>query len=320
MREVKPFGVKAKASAIAAAICIASTGTTTNAQESQGATSVLLEEIVVTARKREESLMDVPISVSAYSSDQLEVLKVRDIQSLSVGLPNVAFDDIGTTRGVANFSIRGLGINSSIPSIDPTVGTFIDGVYLGTNAGVVFDVFDLDSIEVLRGPQGTLFGRNVTGGAVLLNSKAPSEEFEGKIKASIEGGGEDLNKYFMGSVGGSVSDTLAAKISFYTNQDDGYFLNRFNNEAFGEQDTVSVRPMVVWTPNDNLSITAIYDYFDSDGDGPASQNHVNGFGVTNAATNFDRDSLDFSIDNGGFLSTRSDFFRTTLEYDVVLLS
>ena len=240
MREVKPFGVKAKASAIAAAICIASTGTTTNAQESQGATSVLLEEIVVTARKREESLMDVPISVSAYGSDQLEVLKVRDIQSLSVGLPNVAFDDIGTTRGVANFSIRGLGINSSIPSIDPTVGTFIDGVYLGTNAGVVFDVFDLDSIEVLRGPQGTLFGRNVTGGAVLLNSKAPSEEFEGKIKASIEGGGEDLNKYFMGSVGGSVSDTLAAKISFYTNQDDGYFLNRFNNEAFGEQDTVSV--------------------------------------------------------------------------------
>ena len=316
MRGSKIFTTTAKSVAIAVAASFTSTGSVVHAQESQGATSVLLEEIVVTARKREESIMDVPISVSAYSADQLEVLKVRDIQSLSVGLPNVAFDDIGTTRGVANFSIRGLGINSSIPSIDPTVGTFIDGVYMGTNAGVVFDVFDLESIEVLRGPQGTLFGRNVTGGAVLLKSKAPSEEFEGKIKASVEGGGEDLNKYFMGSVGGPVSETLAAKISFYTNQDDGYFLNRFNNEAFGEQDTVSIRPMLVWTPNDKLSVTAIYDYFDSDGDGPASQNHINGFGVTNAATNFDRDSLDFSIDNTGFLSTRSDFLRSTVEYEL----
>jgi len=316
MRGSKIFTTTAKSVAIAVAASFTSTGSVVHAQESQGATSVLLEEIVVTARKREESIMDVPISVSAYSADQLEVLKVRDIQSLSVGLPNVAFDDIGTTRGVANFSIRGLGINSSIPSIDPTVGTFIDGVYMGTNAGVVFDVFDLESIEVLRGPQGTLFGRNVTGGAVLLKSKTPSEEFEGKIKASVEGGGEDLNKYFMGSVGGPVSETLAAKISFYTNQDDGYFLNRFNNEAFGEQDTVSIRPMLVWTPNDKLSVTAIYDYFDSDGDGPASQNHINGFGVTNAATNFDRDSLDFSIDNTGFLSTRSDFLRSTVEYEL----
>ncbi len=285
-------------------------------QNGQSAQSKLLEEVVVTARKREESVMDVPIAVTAFNSGQLEILKVRDIQSLSVGLPNVAFDDIGTTRGVANFSIRGLGVNSSIPSIDPTVGTFIDGVYLGTNAGVVFDVFDLQSIEVLRGPQGTLFGRNVTGGAVLLKSKAPGDEFEGQIKASIEGGGEKPNKYLMGSFGGPVSSTLAAKVSFYTNQDDGYFLNLFNNEAFGEQDTVSIRPMIVWTPNDRLSITAIYDYFDSDGDGPASQNHRNGFGVTNQLTDFDRNSLDFSIDNEGFLSTRSDFFRTISTLDI----
>jgi iron complex outermembrane receptor protein len=73
-------------------------------------------------------VLDVPLSISAFSSEQRDVLKVRDIQSLSVGFPNVAFDDIGTTRGVANFSIRGIGVNSSIPSIDPTIGTFIDGV------------------------------------------------------------------------------------------------------------------------------------------------------------------------------------------------
>jgi len=286
------------------------------AQENSNASSTLLEEIVVTARKRQESILDVPIAVTAFNSEQLEILKVRDIQSLSVGMPNVAFDDIGTTRGVANFSIRGLGVNSSIPSIDPTVGTFVDGVYLGTNSGVVFDVFDLDSIEVLRGPQGTLFGRNVTGGAVLLNSAKPGEEFEGKIKGSVEGGGEDPNYYLMGSFGGPVSETFAAKISFFTNQDEGYFLNLNTGNAHGEQDTVSFRPMFVWTPSDRLSITAIYDYYDSSGDGPAPQNHRNGFGVTNQLTDFSRDSLDLSIDEEGFLETRSDFFRTITELDV----
>jgi len=285
-------------------------------QNSTNAASTLLEEVVVTARKRKESLFDVPIAVTALGSEQLDVLKVRDIQSLSIGLPNVALDDVGTTRGIANFSIRGLGINSSIPSIDPTVGTFVDGVYLGTNTGVVFDVFELESVEVLRGPQGTLFGRNVTGGAVLLNSKKPNEEFEATIKGSIEGGGEKTNQYLMGSVEGSINDSLAAKISFYTNQDNGYFLNLNTNQAFGEQDTVSVRPVIVWTPNDSFSFTAIYDYFDSSGDGPAAQNHRGGNRITNQLTDFDRNSFDFSIDEEGFLETRSDFLRTATELEL----
>lgn len=303
--------------ALAIAMTAMMSGGSAIAQEQKArSSSTLLEEIVVTARKRQESILDVPIAVTALNSEQLDLLKVRDIQSLSVGLPNVAFDDIGTSRGVANFSIRGLGINSSIPSIDPTVGTFIDGVYLGTNAGVVFDVFDLESIEVLRGPQGTLFGRNVTGGAVLLNTARPTDEFSGKFKAAYETGGEKPSTYLMGSIGGPVSETLAAKISVYTNQDDGYFFNQFTQAAHGEKDTVSVRPMVVWTPTDNLSITAIYDYFNSEGDGPASQNHVNGLGISNAAANFDRNTLDLSIDETGFLDVQSDFLRTILELDL----
>lgn len=279
-------------------------------------TALLLEEIVVTARKREESVLDVPLSISAFNSEQLDVLKVRDIQSLSVGLPNVAFDDIGTTRGVANFSIRGIGVNSSIPSIDPTVGTFVDGVYLGTNSGTVFDVFDLESIEVLRGPQGTLFGRNVTGGAVLLNTKLPGDELEAKVKASYEVGGEDPNYYLMGTVGGPVSDTLGLKLTAYTNQDDGYFENLLTGEAIGEQDTVSIRPSLRWTPTENFELAVRYEYFDSNGDGPASQNHVNGLGISNAQTNFDRNSHDLSIDTVGFIDTRSDFFNVRADWDV----
>ncbi|MEM6476177.1 MAG: Plug domain-containing protein, partial [Pseudomonadota bacterium] len=104
--------------------------------------------IIVTGTKTQdpEDVQDVPLAVTAFNSDTLEAFKVRDVQGLTFQAPNVSLDQIGTSRGTANFSIRGLGINSSIPSIDPTVGVFVDGVYLGNNAGVVFDLFDLDSV------------------------------------------------------------------------------------------------------------------------------------------------------------------------------
>ncbi len=314
----KLFSTVAKPVLTAAIAVATGVGASTAAyaqEEARSSTSILLEEIVVTARKRDESSFDVPVAITALSSAQLDVLKVRDLETLAVGLPNVAFDDIGTAPGVANFSIRGLGINSSIPSIDPTVGTFVDGVYLGTNAGVVFDVFDLESIEVLRGPQGTLFGRNVTGGAVMLNTAKPSEEFEAKVRAAVETGGEEPSYFLMGTVGGQVSDTLAAKLSVYSNKDDGYFLNQFSGNAIGKSETVSIRPTLVWTPTDNVSLTLIYDYFDSEGDGPAAQNHTNGLGISNAAAPFDRNSFDVSIDTEGSSDMRSDFFRARLDVD-----
>ena len=180
-------------------------------QESSGSTDVLLEEVMVTARKRQEPAQMVPVAITAFGSKQLEALKIRDLGNLSVGIPNVAMDDIGTFRSVANFSIRGLGINSSIPSIDPTVGVFIDGVYQGQNAGIVIDMFDIQTIEVLRGPQGTLFGRNVTGGAVLINTKKPGDELEFTMRAALDGnpnGDGGLNSYIMGAVGGPITDTF----------------------------------------------------------------------------------------------------------------
>lgn len=133
--------------------------------------------IVVTGTKTQnaEDVQDVPLAVTAFNADSLEALKVRDVQGLTYSAPNVSLDQVGTSRGTANFSIRGLGINSSIPSIDPTVGVFVDGVYLGFNGGVVFDLFDLESVEILRGPQGILFGRNTTGGAVLINTGNPTD-------------------------------------------------------------------------------------------------------------------------------------------------
>jgi iron complex outermembrane receptor protein len=128
----------------------------------------MLEEIVTVARKKSaaESVQDVPVAVTAFGAAQLDAQFVKKIEDLSYVMPNVQLESVGTFPGVQNFSIRGQGINSSIPSVDPTVGVFVDGLYMGTTYGVVIDTFDLESVEVLRGPQGLLFGRNVTGGAV----------------------------------------------------------------------------------------------------------------------------------------------------------
>ncbi len=227
------------------------------AQERRGSASILLEEIVVTARKREESAQDVPLAITAFSSDQVEALKVRDLTNLAVGMPNVALDDIGTTRGSANFSIRGLGINSSIASIDPTVGLFVDGVYLGNNVGVIFDMFDVESVTVLRGPQGILFGRNVTGGAILLNTKKPGDEFEAKVRVAADAGGDGgMNQYLMGSIGGPLSDTFSAKLSAYYNDDEGWFKNQFDGSDIGAVEQTMIRPVVVWTPTDNTELVS----------------------------------------------------------------
>lgn len=285
----------------------------------KSSSSALLEEIVITARKREESLQDVPLSVSAYSNEQIEALKVRELGNLSVGMPNVALDDISSVKGAANFSIRGLGVNSSIPSIDPTVGLYVDGVYLGVNNGVLLDVFDLEAIEVLRGPQGTLFGKNVTGGAILMRTQNPEEEFAASIKAAVDGGtseGSGLNKYVMGSVTGPLGDKVQGKLSVYFNDDDGWFENSFNGDNHGKSETWLIRPAIAFQPTDNLNILLKYEHFENEADGAAGQSHTNGLGVSGTPVNFDDDSFDFAIDQSGFSETETDFFVAQIDLDV----
>ncbi len=289
------------------------------AQEPQrrGGSAALLEEVVVTARKREEGAQEVPLSVSAFNSDQINALKVRDINDLSVGMPNVSLEDIGTSRGTANFSIRGLGVNSSIPSIDPTVGVFVNGVYLGTNNGVIFDTFDLESIEVLRGPQGTLFGRNVTGGAVLLNTKKPGDELEANFRTAVETGDiGGINTYVMGGIGGPVTDDLGARLVLYYNDDEGQLENDFTGEDVLGIEQIMARGTVTWSPADRTDFTFTYEYLDTDGDGPAAQSHTNGDGVPGTPINNDRDEFDLSIDEVGYQETETNFFIAQLDQGV----
>ena len=290
-----------------------------NAQDSRQHSDMmpLLEELVVTARKREETVLDAPLSITALGADQIEARKLRGLTDLAVSMPNVALDDVGTTRGVANFSMRGLGINSSIPSIDPTVGVFVDGVYLGMTFGAALDMFGLESIEVLRGPQGILFGRNVTGGAILVNTRKPGDEFEARVRAALDGGGDGgLNKYLMGSAGGPVSDSLSVGITAYYNDDDGWFENKLTGDDFGAFEQTMIRPVVVWKPSGQVELVVRYTYEEISGDGSASQAHTNGLGIDGAPANFDRDSHDFSIDGEGFQDTETHFVTAEINLNV----
>lgn len=252
--------------------------------------------IVVTGTKTQnaENVQDVPLAVTAFNAESLDALKVRDVQGLTYSAPNVSLDQIGTSRGTANFSIRGLGINSSIPSIDPTVGVFVDGVYLGFNGGVVFDLFDLESVEILRGPQGILFGRNTTGGAVLINTGKPTDYLTGKFRAAADGplvdGGRGGANYTVSGVisGPIVEDTLLFKLGAYYNKDEGYFTNLFDGSNHGKAETKILRGALEGRFGD-LTLTGKLDYFTSDGDGPSGQNR----GL------FERDTFDLSIDERG---------------------
>ena len=257
----------------------------------EGSARAFLEEIVTTARKRStaEAVQDVPVAVSAFGAQQIDAMFVKKVEDLSYLMPNVQLESVGTFPGVQNFSIRGQGINSSIPSVDPTVGVFVDGVYMGTTYGVVIDTFDLESVEVLRGPQGLLFGRNVTGGAVVLRNARPTGEFGFRMRA----GGTDASQtnIALAVEGPMVEGLLAAKLAFLFDNDQGYYkslnpsaaapaphplqpfyINPADGSDVGGMETMLLRPSFVWTPNETQDWTLMAEFGNSRGDGAAWSN------------------------------------------------
>lgn len=228
------------------------------------ASQVLIENIVVTARKKSagESAQDVPATLTAVSGDQLEAAFITDLTQLGNVMPNVNLDE-AAFPGIANYTIRGMGFNSTIASAEPTVGTFVDGVYLGVNHGSNLGLFDLESVEVLRGPQGTLFGRNVTAGAVVMRSRRPDGEFAGVVRMGLGSGGRQL---IGGGVEGSLTDTLAGKIYAEFNARDGDFYNIHTRKDIGEEDSVFVRQIFAWRPTSTVDVTTILEHGKVDGE------------------------------------------------------
>jgi len=278
------------------------------AQAAGAGQAVGLEEIVVTARKRTEGLQDVPVAVTALDAARLEARGFKNIQDISFSIPNVALDTIGSNSTSANFAIRGLGATSSVQSLEPSVGTFVDGAYLAVNAGVVTDTFDIERIEVLRGPQGTLFGRNVTGGAVLIETKRPSQTMGGSILARGSTGlsAPADGDYVLGAAWtGPLSDAIAVRLAGYYHQDDGYGRNlavrvqpSINNgdDTSPDNKTWFIRPSILFEPNSEVSLLTRYEHLENDGTGMPLQNWAN----------FREGTFDFSTNEVGISKTKVD--------------
>ena len=209
-------------------------GFTTSALAQQ----LALEEVVVTAQKREESLQDTPIAISAFTSENLEQIGAFGAIDVGEYTPNAVITrSLGSTANI-RVSIRGRGTAEPSLAVDPKVGVYLDGAYIARNAGAVFDVVDLERVEVLRGPQGTLFGRNPTGGAILFRSNTPHDQFASSIRATL--GNNDLTE-FQGFLNVPVNDTLMLRLAGISNDYDGDANNNFDGSDANKTDTYSGR-------------------------------------------------------------------------------
>ena len=235
---------------------------------SQQAPSFALEEVVVTAQKRTESAQDVPISVQAFSSDAIDKLGANNLSALSEAAPSLVIGGLGKgsqqwmgMRGVTDFA-RNVGI-------DARMGVYIDGVFQGRSYTADVPLLGLESIEILRGPQGTLFGKNTETGAISLNTRKPSEEFEAEI--GVEYGRYETGK-ITGYVNGAITDTLFGSVSGSYQEGDGYYRNIFLKKDVGDWDTTAGRGQLRWLPSDNFDIRLSGDYAKKHSDEPLATN------------------------------------------------
>ena len=235
---------------------------TVSAPTPPGGTATI-ESVVISAEKRgvTQDAQSVPLSLTVINGVDIEQRHALDLQDLTTAAPNVTLTE--GIPGYAMFSIRGLGVNTTIPSMEPAVGVFVDGIYVGMPAGAVLDLVDLENVEILRGPLGLLFGRNTTGGAILLNTRRPGDEFAVDGSVNYETGPQAM---VSASIEGPLGKQFRAKLTGYYSNDDGWFTNQFDGQGFGASRSYIVRPTVVWTPTAAFDTTLIYERGSKRGD------------------------------------------------------
>ena len=207
-----------------------------------------LEEIVVTAQKRSESLQEVPISIVAFSGEDIEKLNISNTIDLVKNIPGMTgVNNVGLPQAAAYF-IRGIGQDESVSTMDPAVGTFVDGVFMSRQIANNSRLYDLESVEVLKGPQGTLYGRNTTGGAVRIITKKPTEETEGWVDIAY---GDYETIEASAKLNFPISDNLYAKLTAYTiDQGEGFLENVTLNRDQWKRDATGARAQFLFLPND----------------------------------------------------------------------
>ena len=212
--------------------------------------SAELEEIIVTATKRAETLMEVPVSVAAISGDKISDAGITDVADLATFIPNLQYSD---STLVPNFFMRGMG-SGATHNIEQSVGTFVDDVYMSRGIASTMAFFDIAAVEVLRGPQGTLFGKNTSVGALITHTGNPTESFEGRISTTLGdystvGGSAGVEVY----VSGPLSDTVSARLAVKYKETDGYIENLADGPDGADKDDLGVRLKFNWDISENTT-------------------------------------------------------------------
>ena len=222
---------------------------------------VKLRPLVVTARNRMELLQDVPLAVSAISGRDLESWQVGTTDRLGQIMPNVNFNHSGAlsgTKSAAQFYIRGVGQRDFLPVTDPGVAVYIDGIYMPRSVGAVMDLIDVERVEVLRGPQGTLFGRNAVGGAVSVHSRRPDAEARRSMRMQF---GDDRMANVTASANGALGDGLFGSVALPLRKRDGYVTRIHDDELdMGNDNGQAARGAIMWRPSATFEVFATADY------------------------------------------------------------
>jgi len=228
--------------------------------------STAIEEIVVTAQKRSENLQDVPVSVTALTSDALAARGVNNVLALNNLAPGMR---ISAADAAANpkIYIRGVGLSDFNPNASSGVGVYVDGVYIGSPLAQMAGFFDLAQIEVLRGPQGTLYGRNTNGGAINITTKRPSQTFG--ADASLEYGSFNAVTADLGVGGPIVADKLAFRVAAQYVKDDGYTYNRVTGHDLNAADHWAGRMSLLYTPTQDFELLTQVNRYVNRGDAKA---------------------------------------------------
>jgi len=265
---------RANLAALATTVSIAS-GQISLAQAQQtpaSTTARLMEEIVVSARGIEEGLQDAPIAVSAFTGETLDYRGVDSLDQIERFVPSLTLHNNPSFGGASNSAaiyLRGVGQKEFLPTTEPGVGLYVDGVYVARSVGAILDIVDIERLEVLRGPQGTLFGRNTIGGALSITTRKPEPggDFEGNISAAA---GTDSLLHLRGTVHIPLSDTVAMRASVASMTQDGY-VDRPDGIDLGDDDTLTGRISLALEPSENFSALITADMTRDRENGPAME-------------------------------------------------
>ena len=218
--------------------------------------SAQIEEIVVTSTKRETTLQDIPVAVSVTSAEEIKKAQIIELKDLQSVVPSLKINTLQSSANT-NFIIRGFGNGANNPGIEPSVGVFIDGVYRSRSAASITDLPNLERVEVLRGPQSTLFGKNASAGVISVVTAKPTGEFGGNVSATVGNFDEFILK---GQIGGSISETVAFDIAGSTNTRDGYFENLVTGNTLNDKDRQAFRGQLLWDFDDATEVRVIADF------------------------------------------------------------